>query len=198
MKRLAGTAAMTVVLLIAGGTITAHAEGPGDPSGTPPAPTPIDENDPDLRIPEGGTLAAPKVLDIKSVVEDLNGEERREDTTSDVKFALQAEVLFPKDSAKLTPDARSRIIAIADEIADQEAKNVKVYGFTDNLGSSAHGDVLSRQRAEAVHKVLKQEVSPSVTFEVRGYGEQFPIADNSTEEGRRKNRRVEIKFPKNE
>lgn len=198
MKRLATTAAITVTLLVTGGAVTAHADGPGDPTVAPPAPTPLDAKDPDLKIPDGGTLAAPKVLNIKSVIEDLNGEERREDTNTDVKFALQAEVLFPKDSAKLSPSSRSRIVAIADEIADQEAKEVKVFGFTDNLGSSAHGDVLSQQRAEAVHKVLKQEAPSDVTFEVRGYGEQFPISDNSTEEGRKKNRRVEIQFPKTE
>lgn len=197
VKRLVTTAALTVALLAAGGSVTAHADGP-DPTGTPPAPSPLDAEDPDLKVPDGGTLAAPKVLDIKTVVEDLSGDERREDTNSDVTFALQAEVLFPKDSADLGSAARSRIAAIADEVADQEAKNVKVFGFTDDLGSSSHGDVLSKKRADAVHKVLKQEVGPDVRFEVRGYGEQFPISDNATEEGRRKNRRVEIQFPKNE
>ncbi|MDI1453755.1 OmpA family protein, partial [Streptomyces sp. ATE26] len=152
---------------------------------------------PDLKLPEGATLAEPKVLDIKSVVEDQSGDERREDTNADVTFALQAEVLFGKDSAKLGGEAKARIATIADEIKKQHATRVRVFGFTDDLGSSAHGDVLSRQRANAVQAVLDQDLNdPNVTFEVRGYGEQYPIADNSTEAGRKKNRRVEVSFPR--
>ncbi|WP_432104924.1 OmpA family protein [Streptomyces sp. bgisy091] len=169
------------------------------PSATAQAPVEVDANDSDLKLPEGATLAAPKVLDIKSVVEDLGGEERREDTNSDIKFALQAEVLFGKDSAKLSSEATGRINAIAAEIEKQKATKIRVFGFTDNLGSSAHGDVLSKQRAEAVHNVLDSALTDSgITFEIRGYGEQYPISDNSTEEGRKKNRRVEVSFPRGE
>lgn len=197
------TAASVMVAANIIGAVGAHADGdPSVPPGTEPsasAPVKVDPNDPDLKLPEGATLAAPKVLDIKSVVEDQSGDERREDTNSDVKFALQAEVLFSKDSAKLSDEAKSRIAGIADEIKKQNATKVRVFGFTDNLGSAAHGDVLSRQRANAVQDVLDQELhDPNITFEVRGYGEQYPIADNSTEAGRRKNRRVEVTFPRGE
>jgi outer membrane protein OmpA-like peptidoglycan-associated protein len=136
------------------------------------------------------------VLDIKSVVEDLGGEERRSDTNTNVTFALQAEVLFPKDSAKLNPEARSRINAIAEEVKKQNATTVRVFGFTDNLGTYAHGLTLSKKRADAVHNQLAATLGGSMTFEVRGYSEDYPIADNSTEEGRRKNRRVEVSFPR--
>ncbi|MFE9439455.1 OmpA family protein [Streptomyces sp. NPDC006602] len=182
---------------------TAHADdSPSVPPGTEPsasAPVNVDANDPDLKLPEGATLAEAKVLDIKQVVEDQSGDERREDTNADVKFALQAEVLFGKDSAKLSAEARARISGIAEEIKTQNATRIRVFGFTDNLGSSAHGDVLSRQRANAVQAVLDQELNdPNVTFEVRGYGEQYPISSNATESGRKKNRRVEVSFPRTE
>nr|WSY57779.1 OmpA family protein [Streptomyces sp. NBC_00886] len=187
------------------GAVAAHADDTPSPS-VPPgtevsasAPVEVDPNDPDLKLPEGSTLADPKVLDIKTVVEDQGGEERREDTNSDVTFALQAEVLFSKDSAKLSAASKSRIDAIAEEIKKQNATTVRVFGFTDNLGSSAHGDVLSKQRADAVQAVLDSDLNdPNITFEVRGYGEQYPIADNSTEAGRKKNRRVEVTFPRTE
>ncbi|WP_330282405.1 OmpA family protein [Streptomyces sp. NBC_00588] len=197
------TAASVMVATNLFGAVAAHAdESPSVPPGTEAsasAPVEVDPNDPDLKLPDGGTLAAPKVLDIKSVVEDQSGDERREDTNTDVTFALQAEVLFPKDSAKLSGEAKSRIATIADEIKNQKATKVRVFGFTDNLGSSAHGDVLSRQRANAVQDVLDQQLNdPNITFEVRGYGEQYPIADNSTEAGRKKNRRVEVTFPRGE
>lgn len=156
----------------------------------------MDPNSPGLKLADGATLAAAKVLDIKSVVEDMGGEERRVDTSETVTFALQAEVLFPKDSSKLNPEARSRIQAIADEIKAQKATNVRVFGFTDNLGSYAHGLTLSKNRAEVVHDELAAGLGADVTFQVRGYSEDYPIADNSSEQGRRKNRRVEVTFQK--
>ncbi|WP_369181560.1 OmpA family protein [Streptomyces mutabilis] len=182
------------------GAATAHAA--DDPPGTEAsaaAPVKVDPNDPDLKLPDGATLAQAKVLDIKSVVEDQSGDERREDTNTSVTFALQAEVLFGKDSAKLGAEAKSRITGIAEEIKNQNATRVRVFGFTDNLGSSAHGDVLSKQRANAVHDILTETLNDAgITYEVRGYGEQYPIADNSTEAGRKKNRRVEVSFPRTE
>ncbi|MFV2118914.1 OmpA family protein [Streptomyces sp. Act-28] len=156
----------------------------------------VDPNAPGLKMRDGATLATAKVLPIVSIVESEGGEERREETSTNLKFALQAEVLFGKDSAKLTPEANSRIAAIAEEIKKRNATKIRVFGFTDDLGSAAHGDVLSKQRADAVHGVLSPLLAAQdITYEIRGYGEQYPIADNSTEEGRRKNRRVEVSFP---
>ncbi|MFD7132718.1 OmpA family protein [Streptomyces sp. NPDC059894] len=194
------TVAMVTATLLLVPPSPARADGPSVPPGTEPtatAPVEVDPNDPDLKLPEGATLAEPKVLDIKQVVEDQSGDERREDTNADVTFALQAEVLFGKNSATLSAAAKARIATIAQEINTQKATQVRVFGFTDNLGSSAHGDVLSKQRADAVQAALAGGLNdPNITFEVRGYGEQFPIADNSTEAGRKKNRRVEVTFPR--
>ncbi|WP_327137466.1 OmpA family protein [Streptomyces sp. NBC_01340] len=193
------TFAVLTTLTLSGTQAYADDGNPSAPPGsltTSPPPT-VDPTSPGLKLADGATLAPAKVLDIKSVVEDLGGEERREDTNSDVTFALQAEVLFPKDSSKLNPDARSRIQAIADEIKNQKATTVRVFGFTDNLGSYAHGLVLSKKRAEIVHDELAAALgSTDVTFEVRGYSEDYPIADNTSEQGRRKNRRVEVTFPR--
>ncbi|MFJ8269114.1 OmpA family protein [Streptomyces sp. NPDC094154] len=198
---LALTAAGVMVAANLYGAVAARADsGPSVPPGTEPsasAPVKVDPSDPDLKLPEGATLAEPKVLDIKSVVEEQGGEERREDTNTDVTFALQAEVLFAKDSAKLSGQAKARIDKIAQEIKKQKPSQVRVFGFTDNLGTHAHGVVLSKQRANAVQDVLSQELNDAnITFDVRGYAEQYPIADNSTEDGRKKNRRVEVTFPR--
>ncbi|MFI0237230.1 OmpA family protein [Streptomyces sp. NPDC016845] len=210
MPRRSVTAALTMatatVVLAAGTAVAADDPTPaGKASGAPPGttssspPPQVDANSPGLKLADGATLAPARVLDIKSVVEDLSGDERRSDTNENVTFALQAEVLFPKDSDKLNPDARSRIQTIADEINTQKAGAVRVFGFTDNLGSYAHGLTLSKKRAEAVHDELSAALGAqggSVTFQVRGYSEDYPIADNTTEEGRKKNRRVEVSFPK--
>ncbi|MFE7238291.1 OmpA family protein [Streptomyces sp. NPDC057582] len=197
-KVIAATLLMASVTMLGASQAVAD-DGPSVPPGTEASSVPpvkVDSNDPDLKMAEGATLAPAKVLDIIQVVEDQGGEERREDSNASIKFALQAEVLFGKDSAKLSAAAKSRIAAVAAEIKKQNATKVRVFGFTDNLGSSAHGDVLSKQRADAVHGVLVDSLGSSITFEIRGYGEQYPIADNSTEEGRKKNRRVEVSFPR--
>lgn len=185
------------------GAVPAFADdGPSVPPGTEASASPpveVDGTDPDLKLPERGTLGPSKVLDIVQVVEDQGGEERREDTNAEITFALQAEVLFGKDSAKLTGQANSRIAAIANEIKKQHAGNIRVFGFTDNLGTYEHGKVLSKQRADAVQGLLAQQLNgATVTYEVRGYSEDYPIADNGTEEGRKKNRRVEVSFPRGE
>jgi outer membrane protein OmpA-like peptidoglycan-associated protein len=179
-------------------------KGPGDPGYSEPpdnignsdAPVKVDPKADGLRLAGGAELAEPKVLDIKFVTEELGGEERREDSSTKTKFTLQAEVLFPKDSSKLNSGAKARIKTIADEIEKQKSTKVNVFGFTDDLGSYAHGKKLSKKRATAVQAELARQLGSDVSFNVRGYSEDYPVADNRTEEGRTKNRRVEVSFPK--
>ncbi|MFH8629994.1 OmpA family protein [Streptomyces lydicus] len=193
--RSAVAGAVALLLTAALSVPAAHADPPGMTEDSSP-PVKIDANDPDLRMVQGAKLAPSKVLNIKSIVETDDGSERRQDTNDNVTFSLQAEVLFGKDSAELTPDALSRIGTIATEVKKQNATSLRVFGFTDNLGSASHGLVLSRKRANAVQQELAKDLGSSVSFQIRGYGEQYPIADNSTEEGRKKNRRVEVSFPR--
>ncbi|MEO0183664.1 MAG: OmpA family protein, partial [candidate division WOR-3 bacterium] len=70
---------------------------------------------------------------------------------------------------------------------------VEIQGHTDDIGADAYNLKLSQKRAEAVRDYLinKHMIEPVRLIPV-GYGERRPIADNSTEEGRRKNRRVEF------
>ncbi|MFB6538208.1 OmpA family protein [Streptomyces noursei] len=194
-SRTALTATAALLLTVALTAPAAHADPPGITEDTT-APVHIDPTNPNLRMVQGSKLAPPKVLNIKSIVESDDGSESRQDTNDNITFALQAEVLFSKDSAELSTDALARISAIADEVRQRHATNLRVFGFTDNLGSAAHGLVLSKQRANAVQRELAVDLGSSVTFQIRGYGEQYPIADNSTEAGRRKNRRVEVSFPR--
>lgn len=194
-------AAAACALLLAAGALAAPAAADGNPETLPavsPATVKVDPAAAGLKLRPGATLAPPKVLDIVTVVEDSDGKERRSDTTAAVTFDLQSEVLFAKDSAALGPDSSSRIEAIADEIIRQNAKTVRVFGFTDDLGTHPHGVQLSKRRAEAVYTALAGDLPDdgTVSFQVRGYAEQYPIADNGSEAGRRRNRRVEITFPK--
>lgn len=177
----------------------ARADDPPDVPANEDAPVEIDRTSPQLKMRDGATLADARVIDIVQVVEDEGGEERREDSNAKTKFTLQAEVLFGRDSAKLNGEANARIKDIAGEINGQAASEVNIFGFTDNLGSYQHGVTLSRERAEAVHERLVVDLNDtSGTFNIRGYSEDYPIASNATEEGRKKNRRVEVSFPRTE
>ncbi|MEU8621813.1 OmpA family protein [Streptomyces sp. NPDC048623] len=190
------TAALILLASTAGPAGAARADDPPNSTSNGGPPPVIDASSPALMLPDGATLAPAKVLDIKQIVEEEGGEQRREDTNVDVTFALQAEVLFPKDSAKLSPSATARIAAIAVEINKQQSRRVRVFGFTDDLGSYDHGLKLSKERADAVQLELAKSLDPGITFDIRGYSEDYPIADNATEEGRKKNRRVEVSFPR--
>ncbi|KNB51695.1 OmpA family protein [Streptomyces caatingaensis] len=190
-------ALVLVAALAASAPPPAYASGPGGPADTAP-PVRLDPTAPGLRLRKGARLAPGRVLDVKSVVETgSDGGERREDTNVDVTFALQTEILFEKDSSELGKAADRRIAVIAAEARRQRATTVRVFGFTDNLGSADHGIALSKDRANAVQRRLAHELgSSAITYQIRGYGEEYAIADNSTEDGRRKNRRVEVSFPR--
>lgn len=189
-------AVLTAAALLAATPAPAHAAGPGDPARSEP-PVKLDAHAPGLKLRKGAKLAPGRVLDITSVIETGNGSERRVDTNVNVTFALQAEVLFDKDSSSLNSAAAQRIKTIADEARNQHATTLRVFGFTDNLGSADHGIALSKERANAVQRQLAKELgSSSISYQIRGYGEDYPIADNATEDGRRKNRRVEVSFPR--
>lgn len=79
------------------------------------------------------------------------------------------------------------------------AKTVDIFGYTNDPGSYEHGKALSRQRADAVHRALAgKPADAGIAYEVVGRSEDGPVADNSTEEGGKKNRRVEASFPRSD
>ncbi|WPN46057.1 MULTISPECIES: OmpA family protein [unclassified Pseudomonas] len=102
------------------------------------------------------------------------------------------DVMFAFNQADLTPAAQSQLDGIMGKLEDAGVVSVKVVGHTDSVGADAYNQALSERRASSVADyLLLQGVAPSkVTSE--GKGESQPIADNETEEGRAKNRRVEL------
>jgi outer membrane protein OmpA-like peptidoglycan-associated protein len=70
--------------------------------------------------------------------------------------------------------------------------HVTIGGYTDNTGDASANQVLSQQRADAVKGQLISMGVSADRLESQGYGEQHPVADNSTEEGRQKNRRISL------
>ncbi|MGH8347579.1 MAG: OmpA family protein [Pseudomonas sp.] len=107
-------------------------------------------------------------------------------------ITLSDDVLFAFNQSELTPTAKSRLDALMSKFEDADVVSIKVVGHTDSVGSDAYNQALSERRARSVAEyLLSQGVVPNkVTSE--GKGESQPIADNETEEGRAKNRRVDL------
>ena len=101
-------------------------------------------------------------------------------------------IYFEFDKAYLRPESKK----ILDDIADQLRKNpgikLEIRGHTDNIGTPAYNQTLSEKRADAVMEYLiKNGISPERLRSI-GFGASQPVEDNSTEEGRSKNRRTEF------
>mgnify|MGYP003630237994 FL=1 len=102
------------------------------------------------------------------------------------------DVLFSTGKADLQPGALSTVRRLADFLAEYPEKTVLIEGFTDSTGSAEFNQGLSERRALAVRSALVDAgVSPQ-RISTEGYGMARPVADNSTPEGRQRNRRVEI------
>ncbi len=97
---------------------------------------------------------------------------------------------FNTGSAQLQPQSERQIGNIATVLSNCPAVHLNIAGFTDNVGSNEANLNLSRNRAKAiVADLVKKGVSPD-RLSAEGYGEDHPVADNSTAEGRAQNRRV--------
>lgn len=97
---------------------------------------------------------------------------------------------FEVDSARFTASAAEVLTQAVALLQRLDYTQVQVAGHTDDVGSAEHNRRLSRQRAEAVRRYLVAAGLEPTLIVARGYGESRPIADNSTEEGRHRNRRV--------
>ena len=102
--------------------------------------------------------------------------------------------LFEFGKAELKPEGKVKIKEYRDQAAGElsSAEKVVITGYTDNVGEKDFNMTLSQQRAEAVRDTLTSLGADPKKFQVIGAGEAKPIADNSTEDGRAKNRRVEV------
>ncbi len=104
-------------------------------------------------------------------------------------------IAFENNRARLTNAGRQVVIELAKTIAEQNDPNLRfeIAGFTDAKGRDVDNLDLSKRRAEAILEVLSLRGVARDKMVATGYGEASPIADNETEEGRAKNRRIEIR-----
>lgn len=99
---------------------------------------------------------------------------------------------FELSQYKLREEDKSKLDSISSYLIKNPQINISVNGHTDFTGGNHLNNVLSYQRANTVKNYLVKKGVNSKRIEVHGLGKWFPIASNSTEEGRNKNRRVEI------
>ena len=99
---------------------------------------------------------------------------------------------FAPGAATLRPEARSNVSAIAAFVNRDKTKQIRIEGHTDNGGNANADLVLSQRRAEAVRDALVGAGVDSRRITTFGMGQAHPVASNTTDEGRAKNRRVDV------
>ena len=103
-------------------------------------------------------------------------------------------VKFEFNSARLTVNAQAILDSIAKTVMHYDAVQAEIAGHSDSLGPEGYNQSLSEERAGVVRDYLVQRGVAADRLTAAGYGESEPIADNSTEEGRERNRRVELRI----
>lgn len=106
------------------------------------------------------------------------------------KIALN--ILFDTGKAVIKAESQSIIDQIYEMLQTDTSLHVSIEGHTDNVGNMADNKTLSQTRAKAVMESLIAKGIAKDRLSFQGWGQEVPVADNQTDEGKRKNRRVEI------
>lgn len=132
-------------------------------------------------LPEDGT---PEALNLKI------------DTRKAVQSISLDNIPFHLDSSELTDEAKRILIPISEQLKAASDYNIEIIGHTDSSASEAYNQKLSEARANSVLEELKRLGLDENRMTSSGRGEIEPVSDNSTDEGRRKNRRTEFRLTK--
>ena len=114
-------------------------------------------------------------------------------------FNEKSGVTFDNDKATLKPESFIVLDQVGADIQkrynEDNTMEVKISGHTDSNASNSYNMKLSQRRSDTVKKYFIEKFGiPETNIEAAGYGEEVPIADNATPEGRATNRRVEIEY----
>ncbi len=115
-----------------------------------------------------------------------------------IKLTFDSGILFAFDSYNLQPNAKTNIYKLADILKKYPDSNILIAGHTDSDGSDAYNQTLSEQRAKAVSDYTLLQGIKSSRVSTVGLGENEPLESNTTETGKKHNRRVEIAIFANE
>ena len=109
-----------------------------------------------------------------------------------IKITFGSDILFDVDSYQLKPATKQQLTDFAKTLNKYEDTDIRIEGHADATGSDSHNQQLSNRRAKAVADFLESQGIKSSRVAEQGYGEAQPVADNTTEAGRSKNRRVDV------
>ncbi len=111
-------------------------------------------------------------------------------STEKVSFA--ADAFFDFDKADLKPEGKAKLDDLAEKVKGVNLEVIVAVGHTDSRGKSDYNQKLSIKRADAVKSYLASKGIEGSRIYTEGKGSAQPVADNKTDAGRAKNRRVEI------
>ena len=104
-------------------------------------------------------------------------------------------ILFDFNQSKLTDEAKAQLDALGKEASGMDRYVIELRGFTDKSGDASYNETLSAERAQVVARYLvNQHEIPLHNVSMLGSGYAKPVADDTTREGRKMNRRVEVKL----
>jgi OOP family OmpA-OmpF porin len=130
------------------------------------------------------------VLEVEAMVQEVTADAMYDALTKDGFMALY--INFDTGKSAIKPESMPIVEQIAALMKAHTDLKLSIEGHTDNVGTAASNKTLSEQRAKAVlDAVVKQGIAVNRITAI-GWGQDKPVADNRTEEGRAKNRRVEI------
>lgn len=109
-----------------------------------------------------------------------------------IKVTLASGLLFAVNSSNLSPAAKEHLANLASVLNKFPDTQILVEGHTDVTGTTEYNQALSEKRALAVKDYLVSQEVNAARITAAGYGEQRPVATNSTPEGQERNRRVEL------
>jgi len=113
-------------------------------------------------------------------------------TGAELIVTMPQDILFALDSASVRSGLRRDLRVLANNLQAYPNSMIKILGHTDNTGSASYNETLSQRRADAVANILINNGVQPVRLQALGRGEDDPIENNLTAEGRAQNRRVEI------
>jgi Outer membrane protein and related peptidoglycan-associated (lipo)proteins len=125
-------------------------------------------------------------------------EMKQEVTSSDILTALNTNgsialyINFETGKSDIKPESQNIIDQVAGMLKENSGLKINIEGHTDNVGTAAANKALSENRAKSVMNALVAKGIDRSRLSSKGWGQEKPIADNSTDDGKAKNRRVEI------
>jgi outer membrane protein OmpA-like peptidoglycan-associated protein len=130
------------------------------------------------------------VLEKETMTQEVTASDLLAKLNTDGHVALY--INFETNSAALNPDSKAAIDQVAQMLKQNQALQLSIEGHTDNTGTADRNKTLSDARAKSVMNALVAQGIAAGRLSAMGWGQDTPIADNGTDAGRAKNRRVEL------